>query len=78
MQIESISGVSLKFCRPSGSPAREPSAAMTRALQALSEADEMRQFVAEAHAQRKDVVVEVFQSRDGRPLLIHPKAIPKT
>ena len=50
---------------------------MTRALQALSEADEMREFVAEARAQRKDVVVEVFQSRDGRPLLIHPKAIPK-
>jgi hypothetical protein len=34
--------------------------------------------VAEAHAQRKDVVVEVFQSRSGRPLLIHPNAVPKT
>jgi hypothetical protein len=51
---------------------------MTRALQALSEADEMREFVAEAHAQRKDVVVKVFQSRNGRPLLIHPKSVPKT
>jgi hypothetical protein len=47
---------------------------MTRALQALSESEEMRQFVAEAHAQRKDVVVEVFQNRWGRPLLIHPKS----
>lgn len=75
MQIESISGVSFKFCRPSGVSAREPSVAMTRALQALSEADEIREFVAEARAQRKDVVVEVFQSRDGQPLLIHPKAI---
>jgi len=51
---------------------------MTRALQALSEADEMREFVAEAHAQRKHVVVEVFQNRNGRPLLIHPSAVPKT
>jgi hypothetical protein len=77
VQIESSSGVSFKFCRPSGAPGREPSVAMTRALQALSEADEMRQFVAEAHSQRKDIVVEVFQSRNGRPLLIHPNAAPK-
>lgn len=77
MQVESISGVSFKFCRPSGAPAREPSVAMTRALHALSEADEMRQFVAEAHQQRETVVLEVFQSQDGRPLLIYPKAIPK-
>jgi hypothetical protein len=38
----------------------------------------MQQFVAEAHAQRKDAVVEVFLSRGGRPLLIYPKAVPKT
>jgi hypothetical protein len=78
VQIESICGVSFKFCRPSGAPAREPSAAMTRALQALSEADEMREFVVEAHAQRKNVVLEVFQSRSGQPLLIHPNAVLKT
>jgi hypothetical protein len=36
VQIESSSGVSFKFCRPSGAPAREPSVAMTRALQALT------------------------------------------
>jgi hypothetical protein len=51
---------------------------MTRALQSLSEADEMQQFVAEAHLQQKTVVLEVFQSRAGRPLLIHPNAVPKT
>src|SRR5208337_829218 len=33
------------------------SVAMRRARQSLSEADEMRKFVAEAHAQRKDVVM---------------------
>jgi hypothetical protein len=51
---------------------------MTRALQSLSEADEMQQFFAEAHLQQKTVVLEVFQSRAGRPLLIHPNAVPKT
>ncbi len=78
MQIESSSGVLFRSCRPSGAPAREPSAAMTRSLQALSEADEIREFVAEAHLQQKTVVLEVFQSRAGRPLLIHPNAVPKT
>jgi hypothetical protein len=78
VQIESSCGVSFKFCRPSGAPAREPSVAMTRALQALTESEEMQQFVAEARAQRKHVVVEVFQSRGGRPLLIYPKAVRKT
>jgi hypothetical protein len=51
---------------------------MARALQALSEADEIREFVAEARQQRKSVVLEVFQSRAGRPLLIYPKAVSKT
>jgi len=35
---------------------------MTRALQALTESEEMRQFVAEAHQQQKTVIPEVFQS----------------
>jgi hypothetical protein len=68
----------LPVSRLSGAPARRPSAAMTRALQALSETDEMREFVAEAHARQKDVIVEVFQNRGGRPLLIHPNAVPQT
>jgi len=51
---------------------------MTRALQALTESEEIQQFVAEAHLQQKTVVLEVFQSRGGRPLLIYPKAVRKT
>jgi hypothetical protein len=65
VQIESSSGVLFKFCRPSGAPAREPSDPMVHALQLLSESEEVQQFVAEAHSQRKDVVVEVFQNRKG-------------
>jgi hypothetical protein len=51
---------------------------MTRALQALTESEEIQRFVADAHAQQKTVVLEVFQNRAGRPLLIYPKAMPKT
>jgi hypothetical protein len=43
----------------------------------VTESDEKQQFVAEARAQRKDVVIEVFQNRAGRPLLIYPNAVPK-
>ncbi len=63
--------VVFKFSRPAGTPKKPPSAAMTEALQRLSEAEEMRDFTAKAHAQNRNVVVEVFHSADGHPLLIH-------
>ena len=63
--------VVFKFSRPAGAPKKPPSAAMTEALQRLSEAEEMRDFTAKAHAQNRNVVVEVFHSADGHPLLIH-------
>jgi hypothetical protein len=83
VQIESSRGVLFKFCRPSGAPAQEPSVAMRRARQSLSEADEMRKFVAEAHAQRKDVVMSKnsnvtqmfeFGRRNGHTVIMIPRA----
>lgn len=71
MQIEEMPGVVLKFCRPSGSPSRRPSDAMRHALRQFVQTDEMLAFVANARAQRRKVVVEVFHSRDGHPILIH-------
>jgi hypothetical protein len=45
---------------------------MTEALRHLAESEEMRPFVAEAHAVCRDVVLEVFHSAvDGYPLLVH-------
>jgi hypothetical protein len=64
-------GILFKFRRPTSIPRRHPSKAMTEALRHLAESDEMRHFVAEARARRRNVVVEVFHSRDGHPLLIH-------
>jgi hypothetical protein len=75
MQTELASGIVLKFRRPAGANKKEPSAAMTEALQRLSEADEMQNFAAKAKAQNRTVVFEVFHSAEGHPLLIHTAAI---
>jgi hypothetical protein len=77
MQIEPTPGIVFKFCRPSGSPSRQPSEAMTQALRQFAETDEMKAFVTNARAQRRKVVVEVFHSRDGHPMLIHTAVLPK-
>ena len=67
MQIEQTPGIVFKFCRPSGTPSRKPSAAMTQALRQFARSDEMREFVSNARKQRRKVVVEVFHSRTGTP-----------
>jgi hypothetical protein len=36
----------------------------------------MREFVSDARKQRRKVVVEVFHSNDGHPLLIHTAFLP--
>ena len=71
------SGIIFRFRRPSSIPRQHPSAAMTQALRHLADSDEMRPFVADARARRRNVVVEVFHSRDGHPLLIHTTVAPR-
>lgn len=77
MEIQYRQGILFKFRRPASVPKRAPSKAMTEALRQLAESDEMRPFVADSHAQRRDTVLEVFHSRDGHPLLIHVAAAPR-
>ena len=77
MQIEPKPGIVFKFSRPSGSPACNPSKAMTDALHSLSETEEMAAFIAKARAQQRQVIVQVFHSSDGCPMLIHTAATPK-
>jgi hypothetical protein len=76
MHIEQTPGVIFKFRRPGGSPSRQPSEAMTQAMRQFAKTDEMQAFVASARAQRRKVVVEVFHSADGHPLLIHTAFLP--
>ena len=76
METQNKPGILFRFRRPSDTSRRHPSKAMTEALRLLAESEEMQPFVAEAHARRRNVVVEVFHSRDGHPLLIHTALAP--
>jgi hypothetical protein len=67
--------VLFKFSQPSGAPAITPSPSLTAALHKLSESNEMRSLMTEAQAQGRTVVVQVYHSSDGRPFLIHLKAV---
>jgi hypothetical protein len=71
MQTEDKPQVVFRFCRPSGLVDRRPSQAMTAALRRLSQADEVQPLLRRARAAGRDVVIEVFHSQDGQPLLIH-------
>ena len=70
--------VVFRFRRPSGSPAPEPSMAMTEALRQLSQAREMEPLLRKAQEAGREVVIDVFQSKDGQPLLIHTALLPDT
>jgi hypothetical protein len=67
--------VLFKFSQPSGAASRKPSKGMTEALHHLTEADEMQALIAEAQAQGRKVVVQVYHSAEGHPFLIHLKAV---
>ena len=69
--------IMFRFRRPSSIPRRQPSEAMRKALQHLAESEEMQPLIDDARARRRDVVVEVFHSSDGHPLLIHTTTAPK-
>ncbi len=69
--------VLFKFSQASGAASRKPSKGMTEALQRLTESDEMQALAAEARAQGRRVVVHMFHSAEGHPILIHLGAVPQ-
>ena len=74
METELESGIVLKFCRPCFAKVLKPSTALTEALTRLSESEEMRSFIDESRKCNRKVVLEVFHSSAGHPMLIHAKA----
>ena len=70
-------GIVFRFRRSKNTAGRHPSKAMTEALRRLAESEEMQPLIDDARARRRDVVVEVFHSSDGHPLLIHTTTAPK-
>jgi hypothetical protein len=63
--------VIFRFRRPTGSVQSHPSEALHEALMLLSEAEELQPLYCEATKAGKRVAIELFQSRDGDPILIH-------
>ena len=54
-----------------------PEEAMQDALRRLSQAEEMRPLLRKAPAAGREVVIEVFHSKDGQPLLMHTALMPE-
>ena len=66
-----MQNVVFKFRHPSGSGQQQPSRALTEALHRLGEAEEMQSLLAKVSKCGGTVAIEVYQSRDGQPILIH-------
>jgi hypothetical protein len=64
-------GVIVRFKRPNGAGRKMPSAALNQAMVSLAHTDEMRPMLREANAEGKALSIEVFQTRDGRSILVH-------
>lgn len=77
MHIQYKPGIVIRYRRSKNNPRRNPSQVMTEALRLLSESEEMQPLISEANAQHRDVVMEVFHSRSGHPLLIHTALSPR-
>jgi hypothetical protein len=75
MSDQSKPGVRFTFGHPYGAPVRRTSRSMKDALQKLARVREMRRFVADAYAQDRDVVIEVYHASEGYPMLIHITAL---
>ena len=66
-----MQNVVFRFHCPRGAERQTQSVAMTEALHRLGEAEEMQPLIAEANKCGKSIAIEVFQTRNGQPLLIH-------
>jgi hypothetical protein len=63
-------GVFFSFRRPGGIVERRSYRTLSEALRKITESEEMRPFMDEAHATGRDTVVGVLHSGKGRPLLV--------
>ncbi len=63
--------VIVRFKRPSGAGRKMPSEGLNQAMVSLADTDEMRPLLCEASGEGKALAIDVYQSRSGRPLLVH-------
>jgi hypothetical protein len=63
--------VIVRFKRPSGTGRRMPSEGLNQAMVSLADSDEMRPLLCEASSEGKALAIDIFQNREGRPILVH-------
>lgn len=63
--------VIVRVRRPGGKVLKMPSEALNQAMVSLADSDEMRPLLCEASAEGKALAIDIYQSRSGRPLLVH-------
>jgi len=63
--------VIVRFRRPSGAGRKLPSEALNQAMVSLAESDEMQPLLCEATDEGKALAIDIFQNREGRPILVH-------
>ena len=63
--------VIVRFRRPSGAGRNLPSEALNQAMVSLADSDEMRPLLCEASSEGKALAIDIFQNREGRPILVH-------
>jgi hypothetical protein len=63
--------VIVRFRRPNGAGRKLPSEALNQAMVSLADSDEMRPLLCEASNEGKALAIDIFQNREGRPILVH-------
>jgi hypothetical protein len=48
-----------------------PSEGLNQAMVSLADSDEMRPLLCEASSEGKALAIDIFQNREGRPILVH-------
>jgi hypothetical protein len=76
MENQHKPGIFFTFRRPGGIGKCQPYRTLAEGLRQLAESEKMQPYIEKAHAQGRDVVVGVFHSREGHPLLLVVAAAP--
>jgi hypothetical protein len=66
-----MDSVIVRFRQPSGAGRKLPSDALSQAMVSLAESDEMQPLLCEATNEGKALAIDIFQNREGRPILVH-------
>jgi hypothetical protein len=61
----------VRFRRSNCAGRKAPSESVNQAMVSLADSDEMRPLLCEASSEGNALAIDIYQSRSGRPLLVH-------